>query len=200
MEPHIARVNELTVILNNMFHSFVKKIFDYAGFVIFRVRPFTRAKAQEIAQEVNAGDSILEIGSGWANKQGEYYFSMKKYFIGKDVDFITSDLDPNYGHRTVNIEEFNEADRFQRILCFHVLDDCYEWQRAWKNLYKAVSLEGKLYIIVPGLVPLDYTRDRFRFTEKLLKEFCAKEGMIIEKFERHGFARFPFAYYLKIGK
>ncbi len=66
----------------------LKKLRNYASFLLFRVRIFTRKKAKEIAQMVKEGDKILEIGSGPPDKKGNYYFSASRYFKGKKVEFF----------------------------------------------------------------------------------------------------------------
>lgn len=183
-----------------MINKISKRIVDYFIFFIFRVRIFTRKKMEEIARLVKSGDKILEIGSGGKNEKGKYYFSAKDYFKDSNVDFIMSDINPNFGHKVIDITTFNEKEGYDHILCFHVLDDVYEWQKAFLNLWSGVKNGGYLHIILPGFVPLDYPVDLFKFTEKLLKDFCFKNNMKIDKFEIHGFERFPFAYYLMIKK
>lgn len=178
----------------------VKILSDRLFFVIFRVRIFTRKKAREIAKLAKSGEKILEIGSGKKGSNGEYYFSADKYFKGKGVDFIQSDINESFGHNVIDITDFHDQEAYDQILCFHILDDVYEWEGAFINLYNGIKPGGSLHIIIPGFIPLDYPSDLFRFTEKLIKEFCKKNKLIIDKFEIHGYKRFPFAYYLRIKK
>jgi hypothetical protein len=178
----------------------LKRIGDYASFFIFRVRIFTRKKMKEISEIVKSGDKILEIGSGGKNKDGECYFSAEKYFSDKSVDFIKSDKNTSFGHKVIDVVNLIEKEEYDHILCFHVLDDVYEWQKAFLNLWSAIKIGGFLHIILPGYTPLDYPVDLFRFTDKLIKEFCVKNNIKIDKFEIHGFKKFPFAYYLRIKK
>ncbi len=182
------------------FKKIINKINNYIIFLIFRVRIFTRKKIKEISFIVKDGDKVLEIGSGGKNEKGEYYFSAEKYFENKNVEFIKSDINPKFGHKIINIVNFNEIEKYDHILCFHVLDDVYEWQKAFLNLWSGVKTDGFLHIILPGYTPLDYPVDLFRFTEKLIKDFCIGNNINISKFEVHGFKRFPLAYYLKIKK
>lgn len=180
--------------------SLNKKIRNYFIFILFRVRIFTRKKAREIASQVLPGQKILEIGSGKKGDNGKYYFSNEKYFTGKEVEFITSDFNPSYGHRVVDIVNFDDKDEYDHILCFHVLDDVYEWQTAMINLYQALKLGGHLHIILPVFCGLDYEADLFRFTRVLIERFCKENSIEIVNFATKGFRIFPFAYYIDIKK
>lgn len=177
-----------------------KKFQNYTFFLLFRVRCFTRKKTREIADFTKEGDRVLEVGSGKMDNRGEYYFSNEKYFKNKLVEFIKSDINPIFKHQIIDIVDFDEKEKYEHILCFHVLDDVYEWQKVFLNLWSAVRIGGFLHIILPGYTPLDYPADLFRFTEKLIKEFCVKNNIKIDKFEIHGFKKFPFAYYVRIKK
>lgn len=177
-----------------------KKIRNYFIFILFRVRIFTRKKAKDIAVQVLPGQRILEIGSGKKGDGGLYYFSSKKYFNGREVEFITSDFNPNYGHRVVDVVNFYDRDMYDHILCFHVLDDVYEWQTALLNLYKALKSNGHLHIILPVFCGLDYEVDLFRFTRVLIERFCKENNLEIVNFATKGFRIFPFAYYIDIKK
>lgn len=176
------------------------KIKNYLFYIILGVRPFTRVCAQRIATAAMPAEKILEIGSGWPSDNGEYYFSVKKYFVGKPVDFIQSDLDPSYGLPVVDVVNFSDEEVYDRIMCFHVLDDIWDWQVAWKNLFRAVKKGGSLHIILPVFSKLDMSRDLFRFTEKLIRRFCQENSMHITEFVTKGFTDFPFAYYITIKK
>jgi hypothetical protein len=176
-----------------------KKIANYFIFFIFRVRIFTRKKMKEISRLVKSGDKILEIGSGGKNEKGKYYFSAHEYFGDKGVDFIMSDINPNFGHKVIDITNFNEKDTYDHILCFHVLDEVFDYEKAFLNLYNALKIEGFLHIVSPAFIPLPRKlHSYFRFTSDFFEEFCKKNNMKIDKFEIHGFKRFPFAYYIKI--
>ena len=179
---------------------FLKKFKNYSFFIIFRVRIFTRSKTREIASLVKGGDKILEIGSGPPGKKSDYYFSGYKYFKDKKVNFLMSDINSRFGSRIVDATNFSEKEQYDHILCFHVLDDIYDWQKAFLNLYRAVKNGGYLHIILPGFNGLDYKSDYFRFTEKLLRKFCQENEMKIEKLEIHGFKTYPFAYYIRVRK
>lgn len=184
-----------------MLEKILRRLRNYLFFIIFRVRIFTRQKAKEIAASVKDGDKILEVGSGGKNEKGEYYFSAEKYFRNKNVEFIMSDINPKFGHKILDISDFNEENQYDHILCFHVLDEVYNWEKAFLNLYNALKANGHLHIILPVFSPLPRdSTSLFRFTERLLKDFCFKNKIQIEKFEILGFRIYPFAYYLKIKK
>lgn len=177
-----------------------KRIISYLNFFIFRVRIFTRSKAREIADSVKVGEKILEIGSGWPDKNGYYYFSSKKYFVDKQVDFIMSDFNPSAGVRFIDAAFFDEPGRYDHILCFHVLDDVYDWQAAFINLFNALRTGGgNLHIILPVFCGFD-APDYYRFSEKLIREFCQKNNFEIVQFGYNGFKNFPFTMYFRIKK
>lgn len=178
----------------------LKKLKFYSFFIIFRSRIFTRNKTREIAESVKGGERVLEIGSGWIDKKGDYYFSSSKYFNNKNVDFVMSDINPSFRNKVVDAENFSEKEAYDHILCFHVLDDVYDWQKAFLNLHNAIKPEGFLHVILPMFIPLDLRVDYFRFTEVLLREFCKRNNIKIDKFETHGFKSYPFNYYLRIKK
>jgi SAM-dependent methyltransferase len=183
------------------FKKLIKKINNYALFLIFRVRIFTRKKMKEISLIVKVGDKILEVGSGGKNEKGEYYFSAERYFKNKDVEFIKSDIDSEFGHKIVDIVNFNEIEQYDHILCFNILEHVFDWQEGFLNLYKSLKKNGVLYIIVPVFYPIHPSpQDYWRFTEEAFFEFSKRNSMKIEKLEIHGFKKFPFAYYLIIKK
>jgi len=177
-----------------------KKLRDYLFFILFRVRPFTRRVGELVAQSARDGQKILEIGSGKKTSDGMYYFSMEPYFSQKKVTFIKSDVNPAHGHRVINVVTFEEQEQYDHILCFHVLDDVYEWEAAFLNLYRALKKEGVLHLVFPVFNGWDYGADYYRFSERLLKNFCQKQHMHISHFETHGHPYFPFAYYLQVKK
>ena len=184
-----------------MINKISKRIVDYFIFFIFRVRIFTRKKMEKIAKLVKSGDKILEIGSGGKNEKGKYYFSAKDYFKDSNVDFIMSDINPNFGHKVIDITTFNEKEEYNHILCFHVLDEVFDFEKAFLNLYNALNAGGFLHIVSPAFVPLPRKLSSyFRFTDDFFKELCKRNDIKIEKIERLGFKRFPFAYYLMIKK
>lgn len=175
-----------------------QKFLDYLLVLLFRVRPFTRRMAKKIADLVATGSTVLEIGSGKAEADGSYYFSVKKYFDSRGVTFICSDRDASFGHRSIDVTTFDEENVYDHILCFHVLDDIYEWQHALLNLTRALRVGGTVHIILPVFNGFDLTADYYRFSEKLLRTFCEKEGLRITEFYIHGYRVFPFAYYMAI--
>jgi SAM-dependent methyltransferase len=178
-----------------------KKIANYFIFFIFRVRIFTRKKMKEISRLVKLGDKILEIGSGGKNEKGRYYFSAQEYFENKGVEFVMSDINPNFGHKVIDITNFSEKDAYDHILCFNVFEHVFDWQSGFLNLYKALKKNGFLHIIVPVFYPIHPSPcDYWRFTEEAFIEFCKRSGIKIEKIEIHGFKYYPFAYYLRIEK
>lgn len=183
--------------------KFLKRLRSYAFFIIFRSRIFTREKAKEVVGLAKNGDRILEIGSGGLNENGEYYFSIEPYFKGKQINFIMSDINPNFGHKVIDVSELNEDQQYNHIVCFHVLDEVYDWQRAFLNLYRALKIGGYLHIVLPVFVPLPMGGkivSYYRFTSMLLEEFCIRNDMLIDKLEIQGFKMYPFTYYLRIKK
>jgi ubiquinone/menaquinone biosynthesis C-methylase UbiE len=183
-----------------MSKSIMTKIAHYAAFAVLRVRQFTRSIAQDIATKTTNGQTVLEIGSGWVDKTGRFYFSSKEYFENRGVHFIQSDRKAEYGHRVVDIATLSEQNAYDHILCFHVLDDVYEWEQALLNLYRALKPGGLLHIVSPAYTLLDEPADLFRFTERLWRECAKKNNLVIDTIVRHGPARYPFAYYVRFKK
>lgn len=183
-----------------MSQTITSRLAQYAAFVILRVRIFTRRIAAQIAAATKPGETVLEIGSGWKDAIGKYYFSAEQYFNGCNVTFIKSDWRADYGHRVIDITKFTEENAYNHILCFHVLDDIYEWEQALRNLYRAVKPGGFLHLIVPAYTLLDLPADLFRFTERLLRECAQRNNFTIDTVVRHGPARYPFAYYVRFKK
>ncbi len=176
-----------------------KKFIDYLSFLLFGIRTFSRNKAKEIALMAKPGNVVLEIGSGTPDKFGNYYFSMKKYF-SNDVKFILSDIKSSSNAKNIDILNFSEKEQYDHILCFSVLDDIYDWQRAFLNLYDAVKLGGYLHVLVPVISGLDLKGDCYRFTEHVIRYFCGINNIKIDSFDRKGSEVFPFAMYFRIKK
>ncbi len=171
---------------------------NYLLVCLFRVRFFTRRISQEIACSVKRGDVVLEIGSSKADASGRCYFSAQEYFANRGIEFIQSDVRPECGHRVIDITQFHDQEMYDHILCFHVLDDVYEWQQGILNMYASLKPGGQLHIIVPVFNGINTPADLYRFTEKLLRGFCVSHCMFVEEFKVHGLKIFPFAYYIKV--
>jgi SAM-dependent methyltransferase len=119
---------------------------------------------------------ILEIGSGKA-VNGQYIYSVRDFFTadGKNNTFECSDLDPDYGHRVIDIRDMEVADEYDVIVCLNVLEHVYEWDAAIANLHRALRSGGTLFVLVPALYPLhDEPHDYWRFTEHALRKMFAR--------------------------
>jgi ubiquinone/menaquinone biosynthesis C-methylase UbiE len=181
--------------LKNIFH----RIKSYFIYFIFRTRLFTRRKAREIASLARDGQRILEIGSGKKNEKNRYYFSNISFFKGKKIDFVMSDLNPRFGHKVIDITKLKEKNRYDHILCFHVLDEVYDWEKGLMNLYRALRKSGRLHLVSPAFVPFS-DKVYYRFMDSAFIEFCRRNRIKIEKLEPHGSKGFPLAYYIRMIK
>ena len=180
----------------------LKRLYFYTVFVVFRVRIFTRKMARKIANEVRDNEIILEVGSGCPNEKGEYYFSVEKYFKEKKVEFIKSDVREECGVRLIDITKPFAKSEYDRILCFHVLDDVQDPINACINLYNALKPGGYLHIISPVIYPLHDSSDFFRITPFAFRHIFGKvirRAKIVEEVY-NGPKIFPSAFYIKVKK
>jgi len=125
-------------------------------------------KVQELANDAN-GKVVLEIGSGKQVK-GNYSYSTHHLFADAKK-FIKTDVNPEFGHRVLDITQMNDKSKYDIILCLNVLEHVYDFQLAVDNLHKALKHDGKLVVAVPFTFPLhDEPGDYWRFTEHSLRK------------------------------
>jgi len=169
----------------------MKALFRLLAHLIFGIRRFNDRCIKDYARDIK-NKRILEIGSG-KHTDGNDYYSAKKYFDASN-EFVQSDVDPEYGHKVVDIVTMDIQEEYNIILCMNVLEHVYEYQQAVDNLYKALKPGGELIVFVPFVYPLhDEPHDYWRFTEHSLRNVFKNFGMI--KFQNSGIRQFPVAYF-----
>lgn len=110
---------------------------------------------------------ILEIGSGKA-EGGEYTYSMQSLF--PDAEFVMSDIEPEFGHRIIDVTNLDIVEEFDAILCISVLEHLPDPSAATRGILRALRSDGTAIIGVPAAYPLhDEPADYWRFTEHGLR-------------------------------
>jgi len=174
----------------------MKKITRFITHLVFRPNQFKKKQIKRFASLVR-DKKILEIGSG-KTEGGKYYYSCKPYF-DESNEFIQSDINPDFGHKVVDVTNMDYDQEFDVILFTNVLEHVFDYQKAIDSLYKAVKEEGTLVVMIPGLYPLhDEPHDYWRFTEHALRKIFNKFGEV--KLKHSGIRQFPFAYYIEARK
>jgi SAM-dependent methyltransferase len=111
-----------------------------------------------------AGRRVLEIGSG-RQDLGENAYSMKDLFP-PTCEFIQSDVNPDFGHRVVDMITMEDKDEYDAILCLSVLEHVPHFWEAIPRLHDALRPGGRLFVSVPTVFPYhDEPHDYYRFTE-----------------------------------
>lgn len=151
----------------------INKIAQKAVHILSGNRKMYYGRVAELAK-TSTGKVILEIGSGKAVND-EYTYSARHLF--PDVkDFIMTDINPDFGHKILDITKMNARSKYDVVLCLNVLEHVYDFQLAVDNLYRSLKKGGQLVIAVPFVFPLhDEPGDYWRFTEhalrRILKDF-----------------------------
>ena len=174
----------------------VKKILLATAHLIFRIRSFNNNCIKKFANGIK-NKKILELGSGM-KKNGRYIHSTKQFFDDSN-EFIQSDINPEFGHKIIDVIKMNYENEFDIILCMNVLEHVYDFHKAIENLHRALKPGGTALIFVPVFYPFhDEPHDYWRFTEhsirKLFKEFYRLE------IKHSGIRQYPFAYYIEANK
>ena len=96
--------------------------------------------------------SILDLGCGDA--WGTEY--LRKQLPAKDIRIVGGDIDVNKleaaKERKVVVEYqdmHNVTGKWDTIFCFHTLEHSYDAKKALNSILNALSVNGKLYLIVP---------------------------------------------------
>lgn len=136
-----------------------------------------------------AGGRVLEIGSG-RQDLGTNAYSMKDTFP-TSCDFIQSDVNPEFGHRIVDITTMEIKEEFDTILCLSVLEHVENFWDAIPRLHQALRPGGLLIISVPCNFPYhDEPRDFYRFTAHGVR-FLLRDFETVDVRSR-GLRRLPF--------
>ena len=139
----------------------------------------------------------MELGSG-LKKNGRYIYSAKHFFDDSN-EFIQSDINPEFGHKIINVTKMNYENEFDIILCMNVLEHVYDFHKAIENLHRALKPGGTALIFVPVFYPFhDEPHDYWRFTEHSIRRlFNYFSGLEIK---HSGIRQYPFAYYIEAKK
>ena len=136
---------------------------------------------------------VLELGSGKAPR-----YSARALFHPSN-EFITSDVNPEYGHTVIDVKQMEFEEEFHVVLCLNVLEHVFDFQEAIARIHRALRPRGVAIIAVPAFYPLhDEPSDFWRFTEHALRR-------MLERFDsvdiRHrGLRQYPFSYYAEAHK
>ena len=154
---------------------------------LLSTRRWTDAIAADIARD-SRGLKVLEIGSG-RQDLGVDAYSVKKYFQDTN-EFVQSDVNPEFGHRLVDITDMSIDQEFDLIICMNVLEHVFDVHTAAENLRKALRPGGRLLVAVPHLYPYhDEPIDFWRFTQHSLRELFRGYTSVDVRWK--GFRRFP---------
>ncbi len=174
----------------------LKPLFRTSAHFIFRVRSFGNNSIKQFAKEVYY-TSILELGSGKKLK-GKYHYSAKQFF-DKSNEFIQSDINEDFGHKTIDVTDIRHENEYDVIICMNVLEHVFDFNKAIANIYSALKENGIAIIYVPAVYPLhDEPNDFWRFTEHSIKRILNNFRKVTIK--HSGIRQFPFAYYIEAYK
>lgn len=160
------------------------------------IRQYHRNKIKEFAAG-KKNKKILEIGSG-IERNGYYYYSMEKYFDSSNT-FEMTDINPDFGHKVLDITKMNYSNKYDIVLCLNVLEHVYDFQRGIDNIYKALRSGGTTVIAVPTFYPLhDEPGDYWRFSEHALKKMLSSFKKV--RIHHKGIRQYPFTYFVEATK
>lgn len=168
---------------------------NFLRFLIYhtlRVRIFTNKCLKNFAKDIK-NKKILEIGSG----KDKNYLAKKNF--DNSNEFMQSDVNPNYGHRVIDVTKMNFKNEFDVILCINVLEHVFDFKKAIENIYKGLKSNGIALFFVPGYYPLhDEPYDFWRFSEHSLRRLLKDFKYI--KIKHCGLRRYPFGYFIETRK
>lgn len=142
--------------------------------------------------------TILELGSGYKVRGRDYYSA--KHLFDSSNQFIQSDINPDFGHKVIDVTSMNYSNEYDIILCLNVLEHVYDFNKAINNIHKALKENGTIIIAVPVFYPLhDEPYDYWRFTEHAIRKLLDKKfsGVTIE---HTGKREFAYGYFVTATK
>jgi|SRR3989344_2154220 len=174
----------------------IMRVMKNTVYFLFETGKLKRKSIETFAKSIK-NKKILEIGSGKKDKS-KYHYSTKNFF-DKSNTFIQSDINPEYGHKVIDVTKMKYKEEFDIIICISVLEHVYNFDKAVKNLYNSLKSGGILILYLPFLYPLhDEPHDYWRFTEhsirRLLKDFSKV------KIKYSGIRSYPLTYFIKSTK
>lgn len=160
--------------------------------MVTRTRKFYYRRLRELAPSAK-GKRVLEIGSGKQVKGKEAYSAVH---IFTDVaEFRQTDLNPEFGHETLDITNMDIQGAYDLILCLNVLEHIYDYQTAIANLHAALADGGRLVVAVPFAFPLhDEPHDYYRYTEFALRRMLSDFKSV--SVEIKGMKKMPFGHFV----
>jgi len=174
----------------------ILRIIKYAVYAIFGTGKLKRKTVENFAMNLR-NKKILEIGSG-KKENGEHNYSTIKFFH-KSNTFIQSDINPEYGHKVIDITKMKYKNEFDVIICLSVLEHVYDFNSAIKNLYNSLKKDGTLLLYLPFLYPLhDEPQDYWRFTEHSIRKLLVNFSKI--EIKHSGIRSYPLTYFIKATK
>ena len=169
-----------------------KAIFRSVSHIVFNPRGAKNRFLKKYCSKI-WNKKILEIGSG-KRVDGKLKYSAADYFRKNSNEVILSDINPNYGHKIVDITK-SVPKGFDVIICFNVLEHVFDFHKAIKNFHKALKKDGKLMILAPAFYPLhDEPQDYWRFTEHSLRKLLSMFKKI--QIDPYGRKEYPFFYFV----
>lgn len=139
------------------------------------------------------GKTVLEIGSGKA-VNGKYTYSTHHLFDSAKK-FIMTDVNPDFGHKTLDITKMNDKSKYDTIICLNVLEHVYDFQTAVDNLHRSLKKGGQLVVAVPFAFPLhDEPGDYWRFTEHALRKILGDFSTVELQHQRS--RKWPTGYFV----
>jgi SAM-dependent methyltransferase len=160
-----------------------------AAHVLMGTRGWSDKAATDVAR-ANPRLKVLEIGSG-RQDLGTNAYSLLPAFP-PEAEFVQSDVNPEFGHRVIDVTDMAIEAEFDLILCMYVLEHVYDVRAAVANMHRALRPGGTMVIAVPHLYPYhDEPIDFWRFTEHSLRLLCADFASV--EIRHKGPRRFPKA-------
>ena len=140
---------------------------------------------------------ILELGSGRLVRGKQYYSAIHLFDSSNTV--LQSDVVEEFGHKIIDVTKMKYIEEFDIILCLNVLEHVYDYEKAIKNMHKALKKGGVLSVAVPAFYPLhDEPHDYWRFTEHSLRKLLGDFSKI--KLVYMGKRQYPLSYYVEAVK
>jgi SAM-dependent methyltransferase len=156
-------------------------------------RKFYYRQLEKIAASTSKA-RVLEIGSGKPTRKNQYDYSARHLFT-EAGEFVQTDINPDFGHRVLDIVTMSDEEDWDVILCLNVLEHVFELEAAVTNLYRALRPGGRLCVAVPFTFPLhDEPRDYWRLTEHTLRRLFNDFESI--DLRRKGPRLLPLGYFL----
>lgn len=167
--------------------SIKAKVERSLGHLVFGSRRWLEREVGALAAD-RADARVLEIGSG-RQDLGEDAYSMRSLF--PRAEFVQSDVNPEFGHRVVDITTMDIREEFDVILCLSVLEHIPTFLDAPPRLYEALRPGGVAMVSTPMCFPYhDEPADFWRLTEHGMRVALAPFDRVEVK--HRGPRRLPF--------